>query len=153
MGIAYNLFEFLHIAAAMVWLGGLVTMTILNARLGSGADSAALTAITNYSRFFSTRVVGPAAGVTLLAGIILIFIGGVGLPLWVIWGLAMMGASMALGGTLFRRAGEELSERVRTAEQGDSRVIELRRHLRNLNIINLLLLFSAVWAMVFKPTL
>jgi hypothetical protein len=65
----------------------------------------------------------------------------------------MMGASMALGGTLFRRAGEELSERVGTAEQGDSRVIELRRHLRNLNIINLLLLFSAVWAMVFKPTL
>ncbi len=60
---------------------------------------------------------------------------------------------MALGATLIRRAGDELSTLAATAEPGDPRQIALQRRLATLNTINVLLLLTAVWAMVFKPTL
>jgi hypothetical protein len=60
--------------------------------------------------------------------------------------------SVALGATLFRRANEELGEVAATAKPGDQRLIAIQRRVATLNVINVLVLLSAVWAMVFKPT-
>jgi hypothetical protein len=60
---------------------------------------------------------------------------------------------MALGATLIRRAGDELSTLAATAEPSDPRLSALQQRLATLNIINVLVLLSAVWVMVFKPTL
>jgi hypothetical protein len=68
-------------------------------------------------------------------------------------GFAAIIVSMALGATLIRRAGDELSTLAATAEPGDPRLRALQQRLATLNIINVLVLRPAVWAMVFKPTL
>jgi hypothetical protein len=60
---------------------------------------------------------------------------------------------MALGATLIRRDGEKLSEVAATAAPGDARLSALQQRLTTLNIINVIVLLSAVWAMVFKPAL
>jgi hypothetical protein len=60
---------------------------------------------------------------------------------------------MGLGATLIRRSGEELSQVAATASSGDPQVLTLQQRLTTLNIVNVLVLLSAVWAMVFKPAL
>jgi uncharacterized membrane protein len=153
MNTVYNLFKFLHIIGAIVWIGGVITVSIINALVAREQDGTALAALTRQSRFHGMAVVGPAAGLTLIAGIVMIAVSGLGVPLWVIWGFAAIIVSMALGATLLRRAGADVSEVAATAKPGDPRLIALQRRLAMLNTINVLVLLSAVWAMVFKPTL
>jgi uncharacterized membrane protein len=153
MGMVYTLFKFLHIVGAIVWIGGVISVNVISVRIAREKNAAALAAMSRQSRFYGTAIIGPAAGVTLLAGIVMIAASGLGMPLWAIWGLAAVLVSMALGATLIRRAGEELSEIAATATPGDQRLSALQQRLSTLNIINVLVLLSAVWAMVFKPTL
>jgi hypothetical protein len=98
-------------------------------------------------------IISPAAGLTFLTGIVMIFASGLGFPLWVIWGFAAIIVSMALGMTLPRRANEELIEVAATTKPGDPRLKALQRRLAMLYTINVLVLLSAVWVMVFKPIL
>jgi len=67
--------------------------------------------------------------------------------------MTAMALSMTLGGTLLRRAGAELNERLRTATPGDARIAALERKLATASAVNIALLLSAIAMMVFKPTL
>jgi uncharacterized membrane protein len=153
MYTVYNLFKFLHIVGAIGWIGSFVTISVINARVAREQDQAVLAAMTRQMRFNGMAVIGPASGLTLIAGIVMIAVSGMGVPLWVIWGLAAIVVSVAIGATLLRRANEEVRELVATAQPGDPRLSASQRRLAILNIINVLVLLSAVWAMVFKPTL
>jgi uncharacterized membrane protein len=153
MFTVYNLFKFLHIVGAIVWIGGVVTVSIITARAAREKDPTVLAAMARQMRFNGMAVIGPAAGLTLIAGIVMIAVSGLGAPLWVIWGFAAIIVSVALGATLLRRGNEELREVAATAEPGDPRLSAAQRRLTTLNTINVLLLLSAVGAMVFKPTL
>jgi uncharacterized membrane protein len=153
METIYTLFKFLHIVGVIGWIGGVVTFSILSARVAREKDQAVLEAMTGLMRFNGMAVIGPASGLTLIAGIVMLAVSGLGVPLWVIWGFAAMIVSVALGATLIRRANEEMREVAARAEPGEQRLSGLQQRLLMLNIINVLLLLSAVWAMVFKPTL
>jgi uncharacterized membrane protein len=153
METIYTLFKFLHIAGVIGWIGGVVSFSILSARVAREKDQAVLEALTGLMRFNGMAVIGPASGLTLIAGIVMLAVSGLGVPLWVIWGFAAMIVSVALGATLIRRANEEVREVAARAEPGEQRLSGLQQRLLMLNIINVLLLLSAVWAMVFKPTL
>jgi hypothetical protein len=98
-------------------------------------------------------VIGPASGLTLSAGIVMIAVSGLGFPFWVIWGFAAIIISVALGAALISRANEKVRSVIATTEPGDPRLRAAQRRLATLNMINVLVLLSAVWAMVFKPSL
>lgn len=150
----YNLFEFLHIAAVIVWIGGVVALSIINVRLAREQDRAALVALSRQSDFYGRAILGPAAGITLITGIVMVAVLGLGFgTLWIVWGLVGVFGSLVLGVALIRRATAELSALAPTVAPNDPRVIALQQRLATLSTINLLLLLSAVWAMVFKPTL
>ena len=149
----YTLFKFLHIIGAIIWIGGVITVTIISARIAREQNGTVLSAMARQSHFYSTAVIGPAAGLTLIAGIVMIATSGLSMQLWVIWGLAALIVSVALGMTLLRRAGEELTEVAAAAKPSNPHLSALQQRLATLNIINVLVLLSAVWAMVFKPSL
>jgi uncharacterized membrane protein len=153
MTTLYTLLKFLHIVGAIGWIGGVVTFSIISARVAYEKDQAVLAAMTRLMRFNGMVVIGPASGLTLLAGIVMIAVSGMGVPLWVIWGFTAMIVSSALGATLIRRANEEVRAVAAAAEPDDERLSALQRRLVVLNTINVLVLVSAVWAMVFKPAL
>src|SRR6266498_3289499 len=153
MDTVYNLFKFLRIVSTIVWFGGVITVGILDALVAREKNQAVVAAMARQSRYHGMVVIGPAAGLTLIAGIVMIAVSGLGVPLWVIWGFAAIIVSVALGATLIRRANEEVREMAARAEPGEQRLSGLQQRLLTLNIINVLLLLSAVWAMVFKPTL
>jgi uncharacterized membrane protein len=150
--MAYNLFKFLHITGAIAWIGGTVMLTALNVRLareGEGAQAALARASGTLGRV----LVGPAAALTLIAGITTAAVGGIDMSaLWITWGFTGIIVSIVLGATVIRRTTASLE----TALAGNpgptpERVAALRGRLTGLNLLNLLVLLSVVAAMVFKP--
>jgi uncharacterized membrane protein len=150
----YSLFKFLHIVAVILWVGGVFTVGILNARIARTGERSAMAALGQQSAAFGRTLIGPAAGTALVSGLVMIVDGGIEFTtLWVLWGLIALVLSMFLGSGPIRRAGEELAHRSSNPESDGARVAALRNRLRSLNAVNLVIIFSAVWAMVFKPTL
>lgn len=149
----YTLFKFLHVASVTIWVGGVATVVVLNARLTAERDPAASRLLWKQSTVVGQTLIGPAAGVTLLAGFAMIGVTGWHMPLWVWLGLGTVFASMALGAVFIRKAAEAYA----AASASDPIVPEVvaaaRQRLTRLNAINVALLLFAVAAMVFKPTL
>jgi uncharacterized membrane protein len=151
--MTYNLFKFLHVASVIIWLGGVSTLTVLNVRLArDSADHATQASLAREAAFLGRAVVGPAAGLTLIAGIATAVVGSLDMgALWITWGFAGIIISLALGSTVIRRTTVSLETALAGSSPAD--VSTLRGRLTTLNLINLLLLLSVVAAMVFKPTL
>lgn len=147
----YLLCKFVHICAAVVWIGSLVTVYVINLRLRGTAQRPLQAALARQGEFLGARLMGPAAGVTLLAGLATDWAGGFGLPLWILWGLAALVVSATLGATVLRRAVARLAERLESGREAE--IARARRRAAILQGANLALLASAAWAMVFKPAL
>lgn len=153
MDSLYLLLKFLHVAGVIVWLGGMTALLVLNARISRGGDMAVVAAMGRQSEAFGRTVVGPAMGLTLLAGLATAGVARFSFGLsWIVWGLIGFILSIAIGVIAVQRAAGELGELAQTAPPGDPRLGALRNRLLWLNTINLLVLASVVWAMVFKPT-
>ncbi|HEX6615284.1 MAG TPA: DUF2269 family protein [Gemmatimonadales bacterium] len=152
MSTTYLIFKFLHVAAVIVWLGGLLTVGVIEARTALSGDRGVMAHLVHVSAWHGPRVIGPAAFVTLVAGMAMLMVSPYGFGnAWVIWGLAALILSVGIGAELQRRAGLELEKRLEAGTRGDQRIGALHRRLARLNLLNVLVLASAVWVMVFKP--
>jgi putative copper export protein len=149
-----NLFKFLHILSVIVWVGGVLTVNILQLLTGRGRDRAAQASLLRLSDLYGRAVISAAAAATLLTGVVRVEQLNVGYgTLWVAWGLAAVALSLALGASLIRVTNAELRQVAADAGPDDPRWPPLQRRALVLFVVNLLLLLSAVWAMEFKPTL
>ncbi len=143
--------KFLHVTAITLWVGSVGVLAILNLRLAGSTDRSPIPALVRQSDFIGSRIVGPSAGVALLAGVAAILVGHLGMPLWVIWGLSVFVLSMGFGATFLRRESAALGDAV-TRQADDGTIAANQRRLGLLGLLNLLLLLSAVASMVLRPT-
>jgi len=150
----FNLFKFLHIVASIVWIGGTFTLVVINTRLSRSQNWPAVQALSEQGAFYGRAILGPAAGLTLIAGIVAAIYMRVSFgALWITWGFAGIILSMVLGMVFIRRTTADIIQLTTTANPDQAALTALQGRLANLNLINLLLLLSVVAAMVFKPTL
>jgi uncharacterized membrane protein len=99
----YSILKFVHVVSVIVWVGGVVTLSILNMRLARARSGEALAAFSSAGAFYGQAVAGPAAAITLLAGIATALSAGFQLnSAWIIWGFAAIVLSIALGATAIR---------------------------------------------------
>jgi uncharacterized membrane protein len=149
-----NLFKFLHVLAVIVWVGGVLTVNVLQVLTGRGQDRTAQVSLLRLSDLHGRAVIAPAAALTLLTGLVWVEQIDVGYgTFWVVWGIAAVIGSLAIGATLIRATNAELRRVAADAPADDPRWPTLQRRAATLYAVNLLLLLSAVWAMEFKPTL
>lgn len=149
----YLTFKFLHIVTAMIWFGGLVALAALSIRLARSEDRVVQIAFEKQTEYFGSRVIGPAAGITLLAGFATMGVGRIGFTFWVIWGIVAMVVSMVLGGRFINRAGIERAKLLARQDVEPALLEASRRRIVTLVVINFVILLSAVAVMVFKPTI
>lgn len=149
----YLLFKFLHVVTAILWLGGMILLTLLNIRIARTGDVALMRMMEKQSEYVGSRIAGPAAGLTLLTGFAAIAFGRIGFPFWVNWGIGSVVVSILLGAIFMRRLGLELSSRLAGSDSRTPEIVALQKRLATLAWINIIVLLSAEWAMVFKPTL
>lgn len=150
----YNLFLFIHIVSIVIWLGGLATLVILDLQLAREPEAAGIAALSRAGEFFGRAVVGPVAGIAVLAGIAMVLDSHKSFAtLWILWGITGVAASIAFGATMIRSTRERLDDASRTVAGDTERFDALRTKMLRLQVINLVLLVSVVFAMVFKPVI
>lgn len=149
----YDWLLFLHIVAAMVWVGGLVALNVLVlVVLRSGRSD-------EVARFVSAlRVVGPATLAPAMLGVVGF---GVWLVLdsdawsfgqtWVWLALVLFGVAFVVGAGLQSRSALGAQHAVEAGDSAEA-VRQLRRWAWGMRAILVVLLVIA-WDMVFKPWL
>jgi uncharacterized membrane protein len=104
-----NLFKLLHVLAVIVWVGGVLTVNVLQVLVGGGRDRAARGSLLRLGDLYGRAVIAPAAALTLVTGIVRVEQIDVGYgTFWVVWGLAAVVGSLVLGATMIRATNVEL---------------------------------------------
>lgn len=145
----YTLLKFIHVTGAIVWVGGSIVLGTMTLRVLYREDRAALVHLLRQNAFVGQILLGPSAGVTLLAGLGMMAIAWHRPTLWIAWGFIGLFVSMFIGAVLMRRELEVLAPGA--AEAADP--LRVRSRLTTATAVNAVLLLSTVAAMVFKPTL
>jgi uncharacterized membrane protein len=147
----YDWLMFLHILAAMVWVGGLAALAAFGRYVLRGGDHESV------ARFVgSLRVVGP---IMLAPAAVLVLVLGIWMVLdeqawsfgqtWVWLALALLVAAVLVGAVFLSRSALA-AERAVAAGDHDRAAHQLARWTWGIGLI-LLLLVVATWDMVFKP--
>jgi uncharacterized membrane protein len=149
----YLTLKFLHVAAVIIWIGGIAAMTIWTVRAGRDSDPRSLAVTMRHAIFYGQRVVGPSSGVVLLAGIAMVISAHIPfMTLWIVWGMVGILLHIIFGVTVLRTNGERL---VRLAENATPDPVALGKAVQRQKtaaMIYVLIMLSVVWAMVTKPT-
>jgi uncharacterized membrane protein len=93
----YGLFAFLHVAAAIVWVGAAFGMLLLAMRALKTSDEADLASVMRHLIYFSRTLFMPASIVVLVAGLYMTWFAGAFLSFWILFGIVGLVASGALG--------------------------------------------------------
>ena len=149
----YDWLLFLHVLAAMVWVGGGVMLAVSAARVLRDPDPAAVGRFTASLRVVGPRVLAPATVAVLGLGIALVVdtdawdFG----QLWVQLGLGLFAAAFLIGAAYQSRAALAAARAVERDDDEQARR-QLRYWLWGYRLI-VLLLVTAAWDMTTKPGL
>jgi uncharacterized membrane protein len=95
---AYEIYKTLHIAFAVVWVGGGVALTIIGVVAERAGDPRELATIVKYAEKLGQRVFTPSSVVVLAFGIAMIEKGGLGWDsFWIDFALVLWAVSAAVG--------------------------------------------------------
>lgn len=146
---AYLWLKFIHVTAAIFWVGGLVALAVQNRRHAGPTDGPEAHAPMQ-DRSLGRLMIRPSMIVAILAGFALAHLSG-GMAPWAAWGVIVSIAFLIVTLAFIRRYHREVTDMVLDGHADAARAAILRRRIGRLGMLNILLLLSAVWAMVYKP--
>jgi uncharacterized membrane protein len=149
----YDWLLFLHIVAAMVWVGGLVALSALAAQVLRSREHDAVARFVRSLRVIGPLVLAPAA-VGLVGFGIWLVVNSAAWDLgqtWIRLALALFAGAFLVGAVFQSRAAIGAQRAAEAGDHGEA-ARQLRRWSWGMRLI-LLLLFAATWDMVFKPGL
>jgi uncharacterized membrane protein len=151
----YELFKFLHVTGAIVWLGGGVGLTILWSGLTKAKEADAIRAIGTQNKALSAKVFGPAVLLTLAFGVAMV----IDTPafafsdFWIISGFIGIGFSGAINGAVADPATKRLVAAIESDGFDSTAAAAARAKVRLAGNLEMLVLFAVVFVMVAKPGL
>ena len=150
---SYSIFKALHVIAAVIWVGGDITLTTLGIVFERRGDAETMATLGKVGSWIGVHVYTPAAFAVFAFGVVLVERGSWGWGvLWV--DLALVGWAIATGvGVLF--VGPELGRIDRAAAELGPESEEVSRRVRRLFTVfrfDTALLILIVLDMTVKPT-
>jgi uncharacterized membrane protein len=145
----YELLLFLHITAAVVWLGGAFAFQMYGLVVRRGRDPEEMARFAGRVGFIADRMFVPASFVVILAGIGMMLDGNWDWgQLWVVFALVTFAASFVTGLFVLGPMAKKLPAVGPTTPAGQALINRLFSILR----VDLLFMYAIVFAMVVKPT-
>lgn len=146
--------HFLHISAAVVWVGGGLMLVVIGLRARSNGDLARIGDFADSLAYVGLRLFMPAVIVLLVTGVWMVFLdGGDFGQLWVLLALGAFVLAFVVGAGYLSRVVIGLE---RTASQADATLAAVSDGLQRWIVgylVVLGVLVFAMWDMVFKPGL
>ena len=148
---AYLVFKFLHVFAAVAWVGGGLCLTVLGALAASRNDEAEMMHVVDSVAFMANRWFMPASLLTLIFGLIAAWLGGLFTQLWVILGLTGFAMAFATGAGILGPTAEKIKKL--KAEGRVSEALPLGRRVLQTAKFDYVVMFVVIADMVLKPGL
>jgi uncharacterized membrane protein len=146
----YALFKFLHVASAVIWIGGAFIMIMLGVKAERSKSDTELVGVVRQVAWAGERIYVPASISTLVFGLIVAWLGALWSDLWVILGLVGVAITIGMGILV-------LTPRAKKVEAGYAAggvtpaVVAISREILTLAKFDAVLLFTVVADMVLKP--
>ncbi|MEX2284458.1 MAG: DUF2269 family protein [Gemmatimonadota bacterium] len=148
----YNFLKFVHIVSIIIWIGGLTHAFPVEPSGGRLRQAGTRAGLGEQGGALSMIVFMPAVVLTLITGIGLVQVGRLGFgQIWILWGIIGTIVSFIVGGVLTGGTARKLGQQLARGEIDAARAAAVQRRIMVFVILNLLVLFSIVWAMVTKP--
>jgi uncharacterized membrane protein len=145
----YEFLLFVHVTAAVIWLGGAFTFQMYGAVVRHGGDVDEIARFGGRAGVLGERMFVPASLVVILAGVGLMIEGSWNWgQLWVIFALLTFGASFLTGLLVIAPMAKRLPGVGPATPAGQ----ELIRRLFTILRIDLAYMYAIVFAMTVKPT-
>lgn len=150
-GAPYLVLVYVHVVAAIVWLGTGFSFHHRFAVLRRSGDNATLIALGREAEALGPRLFAPASGVVLLMGILMVAFGPYGAEVWIWLALAGFALTFATGLSFIGPASARVAEAAeRDGVDAPTTVAAIRR-LTVISRLDYLVLMLIVLDMVFKP--
>ena len=146
----YTIFKFLHVAAAIIWVGGAFIMIMLGLRADRSRNDAELVSVARQVAWAGDRIYTPASIATLVLGLITVWLGALWGDLWVILGLVGVAITIALGILVLGPRAKGIDAKF-GAGGATPALAALCRELLTIARFDLVLLFVVIADMVLKP--
>jgi len=147
----YLWLKFLHVAAVTVWLGAAVAVVFTLGRVAAAVDRTAAAALAGLADSIGIRLIAPASALTLVTGLLTMWVGHVGMPPWVAWGVLVNLSVFVAGGTVIRIGIGRLAALLRDPQASEADIARARVRMRRIIALAIALLFSVALGMVLKP--
>lgn len=149
----YGVYKFLHVSAAVIWVGSGFGLFVLTARMKRIGDRAGVLAIGRHAETLGKTLFAPASLATLAFGILMVATTDAlsFTDTWIIVGLVGIALSIVIGMGMISPTGKRLGETVIEKGPDAPEIDQLVSRLVTLNAVDLVILFGVIWAMVLKP--
>jgi uncharacterized membrane protein len=149
----YELLLFLHVSAAIIWIGAGLLLNIQGARADSRRDKEGIRRVLEDAGAFANILFIPASLAALVTGLVLVFDGPWSFDqLWIVLGLAGFAATFATGLFVLKPRSEQLAAIVERDGGFSPEALDAARQLMFLGRTDYVVLFLVVADMVLKPT-
>jgi uncharacterized membrane protein len=150
-----NWLHFVHVFAAVAWVGGGLTLFFIGIRARSSRRPAAIGEFAEFLPYVGLRVLMPAVIVVLVTGVWMVLSGAEWQfsRFWVLFALGLFALAFLIGAVYLSRVGIQM-QRVASAAGADTSAAArlVNRWLVGYGVV-LTVLIVALWDMVFKPGL
>jgi hypothetical protein len=146
-----ELYLFIHIAAAVLWVGGGTLLGIMGYRAVAANDREKTRVVVEEASQLATKLFIPAALVVVAMGLLLVLDGPWDFDLWVVLGLIGFASTFALGAGVLGPMTERITAQIEAEGYTDAADRESRK-LLTLARIDSVVLFLVVADMALKPT-
>lgn len=148
----YETLKSIHVLAAVIWVGGAVTVQVLASMAQRAGDPARMAVFAKDAELVGMRVFMPASLVVLAAGIWAVIEGSWSWgDVWILWGLAGVAFSAIVGSTFLGPESGRIGALI--GERGPSDP-EVQRRLSRIFLVSrieMTILLTVVLVMVIKP--
>jgi uncharacterized membrane protein len=149
---SYELLLFVHVLAAVVWVGGAMSLQVLAIRAERSADGGRIANFATEAEWVGSRVFLPSSIVLLLAGIGLTLEGDWGFTTpWVLLGLIAFGLSALTGSLFLGPESGRIGKMIADVGPQDPDVLARIKRIFLVSRIELVVLLFIVFDMTVKP--
>jgi uncharacterized membrane protein len=148
----YLSLKFLHVASVVFWIGAIASLNFMAFRFSRAPDAGTLGRLQDLFDYFGRRVIGPASGIALLAGIGMVISSRMSfMTPWILWGILGFLFHFIVGATVLRKNALEFARVAGAATPDQSALEKVRARQKTIATVYLLVMLSVIWAMVVKP--
>ena len=149
---AYTLFKFVHVLAAVTWVGGAIAANIQGTRIKNSGDAGRLAAFSKDTEWIGMRVYLPASIVVLVFGILTALRGHYSFgSAWLIIGIIGIVATSLTGSFYFGPEFKKLGPLMEERGIDDPEVKQRTARLITVARVDIAVLVLVIADMVFKP--